>query len=398
MRCRSIAAAAHRCTILAHAAHRRYTSAQRPTISQAAPMKASLFCTARYMGPTPQGVWPLAGAYCSPETAARSMQTTLDQFRCADEFGFDWVTVAEHHYSGFSLTPNPMVLAGALTQIVRRARIAVLGPTIPILNPVRVAEEFAMLDAMTGGRVVAGMMRGTPNEYVTYNINPSESRARFAEALEIIRRAWTEPQPFGWQGRYYQYRTISIWPRPVQQPHPPIYMSGSSPEAGEYAAQNRIGLGFAFTTVPLAAKAVRHFRDQARRAGWEPVPEDVMYRIGFYVAETDAEAFADMSAAPPRVSLTDSNAAINAAIAETDYYGRDAAQRSRTATRELRDRIEQGQILVGSPDTVVKQIKRIRDELGAGILDCTLAVQLGDKTLRSIELFGTRVLPKIREL
>jgi len=360
-------------------------------------MKASLFCTSRYMGRTPQGVWPLAGEYCSPELASRSMQITLEQFRCADEFGFDWVTVAEHHFSGFSLTPNPMVLAGALTQIVQRAKIAVLGPTIPILNPVRVAEEFAMLDAMTGGRVIAGMMRGTPNEYVTYNINPSESRARFAEALEIIRRAWTEPQPFGWQGRYYQYRTISIWPRPVQQPHPPIYMSGSSPEAGEYAAKNRIGLGFAFTTVPMAKTAVRHFRAQARLAGWEPAPDDVMYRVAFHVAPSDDEAFADMSAQPPRVSLTNSNAAITAAVAETDYYGRDfETQSSRNATRDLRDRIEQGQILVGSPDTVVQQIRRIRDELGCGILDCVLAVQLGDKSLRSIELFGTRVLPQIR--
>ena len=77
-------------------------------------------------------------------------------------------------------------------------------------------------------------------------------RERFAEALHLIRRAWTETRPFGWLGRYYQYRTISIWPRPVQQPHPPLYMSGSSPEAGEFAARNHIGIGFAFTTVPLA--------------------------------------------------------------------------------------------------------------------------------------------------
>jgi len=195
-------------------------------------MKAALFCAARYMGAAPHDIWPLSGEYYSSDAAIRSMQTTFDQFRCADEFGFDWVTVAEHHYSGFSLTPNPMVMAGALSQIVRRAKIAVLGPTLPILNPVRVAEELAMIDTMSGGRLVAGMMRGTPNEYVTYNINPSESRDRFAEALHLIRRAWTETRPFGWLGRYYQYRTISIWPRPVQQPHPPLYMSGSSPEAG----------------------------------------------------------------------------------------------------------------------------------------------------------------------
>jgi alkanesulfonate monooxygenase SsuD/methylene tetrahydromethanopterin reductase-like flavin-dependent oxidoreductase (luciferase family) len=361
-------------------------------------MKAALFCTSRYMGKAPEGVWPLPNEYCAPDIATRSMTTTLDQFRLADTFGFDWVTVAEHHYSSFSMSPNPMVLAGALTQVVKRAKIAVLGPTLPILNPVRVAEELAMLDAMTGGRIIAGLMRGTPNEYVTYNINPSESRARFAESLEIIRRAWTEPQPFGWQGRYYQYKTISIWPRPVQKPHPPIYMSGSSPEAGELAARNRIGLGFAFTTVPLAKKAVAHYRAQARAAGWEPSPDDVIYRIGFHVAETDDEAFADMKATAPRVSLTTANAAINAAVAETAYYGRDEAQANRTATRDLLDRIEQGQVLVGGPDTVVKQIKRIHDELGAGILDCPLAAQLGDKTMRSIELFGTKVLPRIRGL
>jgi alkanesulfonate monooxygenase SsuD/methylene tetrahydromethanopterin reductase-like flavin-dependent oxidoreductase (luciferase family) len=107
-------------------------------------MKASLFCAARYIGEAPHDVWPLSGECYSADAAVRSMQVTFDQFRCADEFGFDWVTVAEHHYSGFSLTPNPMVMAGALSQIVHRAKIAVLGPTLPILNPVRVAEELAM--------------------------------------------------------------------------------------------------------------------------------------------------------------------------------------------------------------------------------------------------------------
>src|SRR5665213_362422 len=283
-------------------------------------MLASLFCTSRYMGPSPQNVWPLAGAHYSSEIGTRSMNTVLDQFRYADEFGFDWVTVAEHHYSGFSMTPNPMIVAGALSQIVRRAKIAVLGPTIPLLNPVRVAEEFAMLDTMTGGRVVAGLFRGTPNEYVTYNINPDESRARFAEAIEIIKLAWTEPQPFGWQGRYYQYSTISIWPRPVQVPHPPIYMSGSSPEAGDFAARNRIGLGFAFTTVPQAKKAADYFRGRAQHYGWDPQPKDLIYRVGFYVADSDEEAIADMSATPNRASLSAANAAIVAALAETNYY------------------------------------------------------------------------------
>jgi alkanesulfonate monooxygenase SsuD/methylene tetrahydromethanopterin reductase-like flavin-dependent oxidoreductase (luciferase family) len=361
-------------------------------------MKASLFCSARYMGPAPHDIWPLAGDTFSAEVAVQSMQTTFDQFRRADEFGFDWVTVAEHHYSAFSLTPNPMVMAGALTQIVRRAKIAVLGPTIPILNPIRVAEEFAMLDAMSGGRLVAGMLRGTPNEYVTYNINPAESRERFAEALLLIRRSWTETQPFGWLGRYYQYRTISIWPRPVQKPHPPIYMSGSSPEAGEFAARNHIGLGFAFTTLPLARKAVQHYRACAAAAGWEPKPDNVIYRAMFHVAETDEQAFADMNTLPPRLSFADQNAAISEAVLDSGYYGQDVVgQRQRNSRRELAERIELGQVIVGSPDTVLAQVRRIHDELGAGIVDLVVGVQLGERTMRSIELFGSKVLPRMRE-
>src|ERR1051326_3625248 len=206
------------------------------------------------MGPAPRGTWPVPTNTFSVEVAERSMATSLAHFELADQLGFDWVTVAEHHYAPMSLTPNPMVMAGALTQRVKNAKIALLGASIPILNPVRVAEEFAMLDTLTGGRVIAGMLRGTANEYVTYDVNPAESRARFEEAMDLIVHAWTEPQPFGWQGRYYEYRAISIWPRPVQQPHPPIYMSGSSPESGEFAARNQLKLGFAVTTLPLAVK------------------------------------------------------------------------------------------------------------------------------------------------
>ena len=193
------------------------------------------------------------------------------------------------------------------------------------------------------------MLRGTPNEYVTYNINPAESRARFEEALELIQTAWTEPQPFGWQGRYYQYRTISIWPRPVQQPHPPIYMSGSSPEAGEFAAEQHIGLGFAFTTVPLAAKAAAYYQAQCREQAGSRSPTTSSIASVSTVAETDEEAFDDMSKTPPRVALTTANASINKAMAETAYYGRDESQATRTATRTLQDRIDSGQLLVGSP-------------------------------------------------
>ena len=367
-------------------------------------MKAALFTPCTYNGPSEGSGWPVPGRVYSEEAAAETFQTAIDQARLADEVGFDWVTVAEHHFAPFCITPNPMVLAGALTQAVKRAKIALLGADIPILNPIRVAEEFAMLDAMSGGRVVAGMLRGTPNEYITYNINPAESRGRFEEALQLIRMAWTEPEPFGWQGRYYQYKTISIWPRPVQKPHPPIYMSGSSPESGEFAARNRVGLGFAVTTLPLAAKASRHYRNEAEKAGWTPSGDQIIYRVTCHVADTDEQAMEDLAEATrarmPSLSLALTRRT-DEVIAGAGYYGRDEAQKSRIATAfsgDLKSRIENGQIMVGSPETVAEQIRHIHAETGAGVLDLIPGPPHGAKALKSIELIGSKVMPLVREL
>jgi alkanesulfonate monooxygenase SsuD/methylene tetrahydromethanopterin reductase-like flavin-dependent oxidoreductase (luciferase family) len=363
-------------------------------------MQAALFNPIRYGGPSPAG-WPVAPSAYDLEIGQRSMLGALENLRLADDLGFDWVTVAEHHYAGFSLTPNPMVLAGALTQVVKRAKIALLGPVVPILNPIRVAEEYAMLDTLTGGRIIAGLLRGTPNEYVTYNVNPAESRDRFEEALALIRRAWTEPEPFGWQGRFYQYRSVAVWPRVVQAPHPALYMSGSSPESGAMAARNRLGLGLAFTTVPLASQAAKFYREEARKLGWQPSPDQVIYRMGFHVAKTDEQAMTDMvesGAAKPNVGLTMSNKAVLAGAMSAGYFGRAAEeQKERVAPRDALQRVEQGQILLGSPETVWRQICHVRDQVGAGVLDLFPIVPIADRTTRSIEMFGTKLLPRLHE-
>lgn len=370
-------------------------------------MKAAIFTPVPYAGPAQRGVWPVPVEPYSADAAMRAMDLCLDQFQLADEVGFDWVTVAEHHFAPLSVTPNPMVMAAAVTQRVRRAKIALLGPTIPILNPIRVAEEFAMIDNLSGGRLVAGMLRGTSNEYTTYHVNPAESRDRFTEALDLIVRAWTEPQPFGWQGRYYEFRSVSIWPRPVQQPHPPIFMSGSSPESGEFAARNRIRLGFAFTSVPLASKAARYYREQAAVAGWEPTPDDILYRVAVHLADTDEAALEALEAAEGTAggSYSLANRNLDNAAARAGYYGRDTeTQRSRLHQGDLGERIKHGRLVAGGPRSVFEQIRAIRDEVGAGIIELIFQpaarepTAARDQSLKMIELFGTAVLPRLREL
>ena len=367
-------------------------------------VRAAMFSIVPYERPTGARGWPVPATGYSAEVAQASMERALEYFELADQIGFDWVSVAEHHYSPGSLTPNPMVMAGAVIQRVKRARIALLGSNIPIQNPVRVAEEFAMLDTLSGGRVVAGMLRGTSNEYVTYGVNPAESRERFIEALRLIVRAWTEPQPFGWLGRYYEYRTISVWPRPVQSPHPEIFMSISSAEMAEFAAANRLSAGLAVTTVPRARESVTIYREAAHGHGWEPGPEQILYRAAIHVAPTDEEAWADCApfATPDRPvgALSMANPAIDEAVAGAGYYGRDTdRQRQRIMSAgDLRERIDTGQILAGAPETVLVQAAAIQRELGAGILELAFIGPTPDKRRRSIELFGTHVLPRMQEL
>jgi alkanesulfonate monooxygenase SsuD/methylene tetrahydromethanopterin reductase-like flavin-dependent oxidoreductase (luciferase family) len=333
-----------------------------------------------------------------PEVGQQTMCEALELLERADQLGFDWVTCAEHHYSPFAMSPNPMVLAGAVSQRVRRARIGVLGPTVPLLNPLRVAEEFAMLDNIANGRVIVGLMRGTAFEYNTYSINPAESRDRFEEALQLIVTAWSETQPFGWQGRFYRYRTISLWPKPVQQPYPPIFMSASSVESGRIAARNRVNIGMAATTVELAARSAQNYREAATEAGWNATPANILFRTHGCVAETDAEAWriAEYFLEPPVQLDADTTRALRA----SGYFGVDVKTQETRADRPLsvRERVDAGYLFCGSPETVFQQLCHAKEKIGAGILE--LGFQSNrvphNYAMQSVELFGSEVLPRLQ--
>ncbi len=362
-------------------------------------MKATFYTRVPYVGQAERRGWPASPATYQPELGQASIDLALDAFEAADQLGFDWVTVAEHHYAPICLTPNPLVMAGALSQRVKRARIAVLGADIPILNPVRVAEEFAMLDVMTGGRIVAGLLRGIPTEYLTYGVNVDESRERFEEALALMIHAWTEPHPFGWMGRFYEYRTIALWPRPLQQPHPPIYMSGSSADAAALAARMRVGVGFAATTLEKALESACLYRSQAETAGWSPTPEQVLYRISIHIGRTDSEAIDSLD--PEAFIVGQPTANVSQALRQSSYgAGRTNVRPAGipSARSDLQARIDNGQLLVGSPDSVLKQIERVQCTLQPGILDLNFPDLDRDAILRALELFGTRVLPHVHAM
>ena len=356
-------------------------------------MKVSYFETARYVAPQPPPAeWPVPPGAYDPDAGMQAYQGMVQRLTYVEELGFDWVSVSEHHYSPRILTPNPNISASFLAARSEKIKIAVLGRIVSQSNPVQVAEELAMLDNLAQGRLVVGLLRGTTNEYLTYGLNPAEARERTTEGMELILTAWTEPQPFGWQGRHFHYRTVSVWPRPLQQPHPATYSLGTSAESCEFAARHHIGLGVSFAPFEVVSKSARYYREACARYGWQPTREQIVYRANILLAQTDEEAEEVMR--KPVQPPFPMRAGIRDALLKLD--SRNVAGEARTPNV--------GGVLpttfVGSPDTVVEHVKRCRDEVGAGVIDLMFQNPDGDPAslMRSLELFGTKVLPRIREI
>jgi alkanesulfonate monooxygenase SsuD/methylene tetrahydromethanopterin reductase-like flavin-dependent oxidoreductase (luciferase family) len=358
-------------------------------------VKVSFFETVRYRPPQPlPSEWPVSSGAYDPGAGAEAYRAMIERLHYVEELGFDWVSVSEHHYSPRILTPSPIVSAAFIAAHVKRLTIALLGPIVPHSNPVRVAEELAMLDTLAQGRLVVGLLRGTANEALTYDLNPQEARERTDEGMELILKAWTEPQPFGWQGRHFQYRTVSIWPRPLQQPHPPTYALGTSRESCEFAARHRLGCGVSYGPFEVMARATRYYREQCARHGWEPSPEQIVYRANMLVAATDEEAHAQLRQQPDQAPFS-MRAGVREAVAAVD---------ARNIAGEARAPMGTGALpttFIGSPDTVVEQVRRCREVVGAGVLDLSLhppgSTEM-EPLMRALELFGAKVLPRIRDI
>jgi alkanesulfonate monooxygenase SsuD/methylene tetrahydromethanopterin reductase-like flavin-dependent oxidoreductase (luciferase family) len=358
-------------------------------------MKVSFFETARYLSPEPlRPEWPVPSGAYDRDAGERAYRDMIQRLEYVEELGFDWVSVSEHHYSPRILTPAPIVSAAFIAAHLKKITIALLGPIVPQSNPVRVAEEIAMLDTMAQGRLVVGLLRGTTNEYLTYDLNPKEARERTDEGMELILKAWTEPQPFGWQGRHFQFRTVSIWPRPLQQPHPRTYALGVSKESCEFAARHHVGCGVSYGTFESTARATAYYRQECARHGWEPTPEQIVYRANMLLADTDEEAQAMLD----RQSKT-APFPLRPAVRDA-FMTLDSRNVAGTPRAPLTD-AALPTAFVGSPDTVVEQIQRCRDEVGAGVLDLSLQPPGTNDVgllMRSLELFGAKVLPRIRDI
>jgi alkanesulfonate monooxygenase SsuD/methylene tetrahydromethanopterin reductase-like flavin-dependent oxidoreductase (luciferase family) len=348
----------------------------------------------------------LPNTYFDREKGHALYNRYLDELEYADAAGFDGVCVNEHHQNGYGLMPIPGVMAGALS---RRTKgwLAVLGRALPLLNnPLHVAEEYAMLDEITGGRLIAGFVRGIGAEYHSSGVNPTESHDRFHEAHDLIIRAWTEPGPFHFEGKYYDFRYVNTWPRTYQQPHPQVFIpSQGSSETIRWAADPSRRYTYLQTFSPLTAvaKYMQMYKDVAREHGYEATADQLGWSVPVYVAETDEQAREE--ARPHAEMFINKLLKMPVEMLLPPGYltlqsmkGVMAAKAGLSARRSLEDLLDSGSFIVGSPQTVREKLRDAQEKIGFGNL--LLTIQFGtlphDLTMKNIDLLAQHVVPYLK--
>jgi alkanesulfonate monooxygenase SsuD/methylene tetrahydromethanopterin reductase-like flavin-dependent oxidoreductase (luciferase family) len=239
--------------------------------------------------------YPLAGRHFDPAVAARTYEEHLEAWEEIDRLGYDGVGFNEHHCSPYGLMNSPNLLAAAAIQRTRRVKLLIYGNLLPLHEPLRLAEELAMLDCLSNGRLISGFARGIPREYQVHNVPLAESRARFEEAFEIVTRAWTE-DVFSYQGKFWSYKDVAIWPRPVQRPYPEIWIPiVGSKESIEFAGRHDIPITPGLGGGGLRNDIIAYYAKCLANAGHRITPNHLSLGINAYVADSKAQAVKEMA-------------------------------------------------------------------------------------------------------
>jgi alkanesulfonate monooxygenase SsuD/methylene tetrahydromethanopterin reductase-like flavin-dependent oxidoreductase (luciferase family) len=358
-------------------------------------------------------------ALFDPAKGHRMYNEFMDELEFAAEAGFDGICVNEHHQNAYGLMPSPNLIASALARRTRDAALCVMGNSLALYNPpVRVAEEFAMLDCISGGRLIAGFPVGTPMDTCyAYGMNPSQLRERYHEAHDLIMKAWREPKPFAWNGRFQQLRYVNPWPRPLQQPHPPIWIpGGGSVETWQWCAElDYVYAYLSYFGYQAGQATMNGFWDEMKRLGKDRNP----FRAGFLqfvgVAES-REAALDLYREPAEY-FYNRCLHVDARFAAPPGYGSEATIRSRVMSQVLQaavrssdkvaygpppfeEIVSKGYVIIGSPDEVAEQLRDVALSLNVGQL--MLLLQFGnmsrDLTFFNTELFAKKVKPQLAGL
>lgn len=359
-----------------------------------------------------------------PEEGHVMFNDYLDELEYAIDLGYDGVAVNEHHSNAFGLSPSPNLWGSILARKVRNtnAAIVIIGNSLALYNPpIRIAEELGVIDNVSGGRLIAGFPQGTSMDtnYV-YGINPSELRERYHEAHDFILKAWKTDEIFPWNGKYNQLRFVNQWPKPVQNPHPPIWIPGTgSIETMDFAINNNYA--FCFTSYyghGYAKKVMESYWDRVQKLDGNMNPYRVATVQIICVSETDEKAkleyedhvryyFNKAIHVDPRVAVAPgyrSAESIKAGL--VSQFNTDDKKKEKSAAQLIKEGasweelIESGLVVAGSPSTVVDQIKKFTKDIRIGTL---IAMQAfgsmpHDLAMKNLKLFADEVKPHLKDI
>jgi alkanesulfonate monooxygenase SsuD/methylene tetrahydromethanopterin reductase-like flavin-dependent oxidoreductase (luciferase family) len=355
-------------------------------------------------------VWvKLPNRHFDPEKGHKLYNRYLDELEYGESLGFDALGVNEHHQTAYGLMPSPIVTASALARRTKRVKIAILGSALPLRShPLTVAEEHAMIDVISGGRLISGFVRGIGAEYHTFGVNPTFSHDRFHEAHDLIVRAWTEPGPFAFEGRHYNVQYVNLWPRPYQKPHPPIWIpSQGSKETIDWASHpdRRYTYLQTFSPVKVVGRYLKMYRDTCQGYGYTAKDSQLGWAVPVYVGESDEsarreakphfEAFRNVFVRMPLEMLlppgyTSRESLKNVMKAKAQMFG----------DVTLEQALELGLFVCGSPETVKRKFEDFWSELRFGnlLVMCQFGTLPADLTRKNLERFAREVMPALKKL
>ncbi|MCW2390693.1 alkanesulfonate monooxygenase SsuD/methylene tetrahydromethanopterin reductase-like flavin-dependent oxidoreductase (luciferase family) [Sphingobium sp. B1D7B] len=361
------------------------------------------------------GVLPRLGAsHFDPQAAAKTYENHLEAWAEMDKQGFDGIAINEHHGTPFGLGNSPNLMAAALSQVTQRLKILVYANLLPIHEPLRLAEEIAMLDCMSNGRLICGVGRGAPREYKIFNVPMGESRGRFNEGFEVMRRAWTQDS-FSFDGEFYKFEDVSLWPRTFQQPHPPIWvpLTGSK-ESIEWAAEHDATITPGIFRGSMREDTIRYFAECQARHGREVQSDKISIMVDCYVADSKEQAIEEYGSHLMYLfnTLLRYDQVWQSDVRKTKYYSSTAFEHLRegakgtlaeddTVFNEWTMDTVRGaaqHMPIGTADEIVARIIDECNDAGANnvLLVCNRGDMPHDMYMNQVRRIGKEVLPRLQ--
>jgi alkanesulfonate monooxygenase SsuD/methylene tetrahydromethanopterin reductase-like flavin-dependent oxidoreductase (luciferase family) len=342
--------------------------------------------------------------YYDPKRGHTLYQRYLSELVLADRLGFDAIVVNEHHNTAYSMMAAPNLIASAIIPQTRNAKICVWGTPPNLEYPNRLAEEYAMLDVMSEGRLEVAFPLGTGMEYWANPINPTTARERHKESIAIILQAWTQDGPTKFFGEFYTYRFLNPWPRPYQKPHPPCYIVGTgSPETVELAAELGFGYSAVFVTKQRALELNRKLRERAASYGRTIRPDQLPLGVITYVAETKQKA-EDEGIEHLRYFFEDALRTTPEFLAPPGYLSIEQLKMRAALADKLHGKFDFDAVneaffcAVGTPDQVVDQLSQWGETMGTNHFNLMAAVgnMPNWKVVKNLSLIAEEVIPRMR--